>query len=180
MRQLAAAGVKRVRFWLDQCVRQDKSNKRSWAHTGILPYAICPVASLGVKRHHYTDRNFENEKRFWLFAEEVCGLWEAGLIIMRYMNQPGTQHPDVQIYPDLDLKYSIAHSSLNLQEELSPHESIEMLFRNLLHCAADHLDSACLEDKQVLKNMARINIFYGLDNKHGNRFYTLVGSDWKL
>lgn len=161
VRHLSLAGKRNLTFWLDQCLGIRDSSKQSWTHIGILPFAIWPVISLGVKQSARDDKSIETRKLFWPFIEEIAGLWGAGMYITRELR-----------YANAALDDFIFYCSRNLRLELNPHETMEMILLNIFHGAADELSTGWSEDRDELYDMARRNILYG-----AKRIF--VGPDWK-
>lgn len=134
---LSIAGVKKIRLWLDQCLRMRDSNSTSWAHTGIFPYCIWPVISLGTKLQTNDDRTLESMDRYWLFLEEISALWGAGLIIMS------------------------ERSTYNSRKKLNSENAMKLVLLNIFHGAAVDLDTEWNDDKIILKEIAKQYIFSG-------------------
>lgn len=73
--------MRRVRFWLDQCIELGNRGQGPLMNVRILPYTVWPVLSLRVKRSHDTDRTTASEQHYRIFLVELAGLWGAGLIM---------------------------------------------------------------------------------------------------
>lgn len=158
-REISDCGVKEMRVWLDQCLWLRDASQGAWAHTGLMPYVLWPVISLGVKAAG-DERTLETFERMWPFVEEVAGLWSMGVIITR------------------ELRGSTAGAtsrrwmSFQLRHRCEPEMSMRLILLNIFHGAVDDLHTGWTEDVDELKEMARWNFTCEGDE-------IIVGSDWK-
>ena len=157
--QLVECGVAKFRVWLDQCLWLRDASQGGWAHTGLLPYIIWPVISLGMKRVG-AETSVESRKRMWPFLEEISGLWGMGVMFAREMRAANAKG-------GCRKWMSYSHRA-----RLEPELGMELLLHNIFHGAADHLETGWQEDVKELKEMARANVLL-----NGTELY--IGSDWK-
>lgn len=162
MQELSRCGVTHMRLWYDQCLWLRDASQRSWAHIGILPYAIWPVVSLGTKRSATADRTLATYERFWPFVEEVSALWGMGLLITKELRSPDATHDN-----------SRCALSYNVRWELEPASALSIVLLNIFHGAADGLKTGWIQDVAELKEMASWNVMYG-DGQS-----LVMGADWK-
>lgn len=158
-REISDCGVKEMKVWLDQCLWLRDASQGAWAHTGLMPYVLWPVISLGVKAAG-GERTLETFKRMWPFVEEVAGLWSMGVIITS------------------ELRGSTPNSgcrrwmSFQLRERCEPEMSMRLILLNIFHGAVDDLHTGWKEDVLELKEMAKWNFTCQSDD-------IIVGSDWR-
>lgn len=157
---LVDSGVSKLRLWLDQCLWLRDASQGSWAHTGILPYVMWPVISLGIKLLG-SDRTADTYVRMWPFVEEVAGLWSMGVITAQEMRDKHGQHGARE-----SLQYG-------LRQALQPEVSLALVLVNIYHGAVDRLETGWTEDVKELKEMARWNRNCAADK-------VIVGSDWQV
>ena len=159
MKEIAFCGIPRVRVWLDQCLWLRDASQGGWAHTGIVPYVLWPVVSLGYKRPG-AERTVLTERRMWPFVEEVAGLWSMGVLIVEEMR-------------DMTNEGSLRRSSsFNRRIKLEPEGALGLLLLNVFHGACDALKTGWKKDVEELEEMAVWNVFANTDE-------IFVGSDWK-
>lgn len=152
-------GVTKIRVWLDQCLWLRDASQGAWAHTGLMPYVLWPVISLGVKAPG-AERTLETYKRMWPFVEEVAGLWSMGVIITSELRGKTADSG------------SRRWMSFQLRLKCEPEISMEMILLNIYHGAVDDLHTGWQEDVDELKEMARWNVMCKSDD-------IIVGSDWR-
>ena len=152
-------GITEVRLWLDQCLWIRDVGQESWAHTGLIPYVLWPVVSLGVKRFQH-DRTTASYRRMWPFVEELAGLWSMGLMITKEMRGGNAESGNRS-----ELSY-------NLRYRLDPEQSMYLILMNIYHGAADGHETGWKEDVEELKEMARLNISSEING-------IAIGSDWR-
>lgn len=157
--EVVASGINRIRVWLDQCLWIRDASQGSWAHTGLVPYVLWPVISLGIKNVG-DDRTSETYERMWPFVEEVAGLWGMGVIITREMRSKRKE--------DGSRKWL----SYNLRHRCEPELTMCMILLNIFHGAVDHLHTGWKEDVDELKEMALWNVMCEVKG-------LIVGMDWR-
>lgn len=157
--ELCKCGVVHFRVWLDQCLWLRDASQESWAHTGIMPYILWPVLSLG-DRVMGADRTWQSRQRMWPFVEEVAGLWSLGLIMASEMRGK-TMQSGVRDW-----------MSFNLRLKCEPERSVWIVLLNIFHGATDHLQTGWREDVEELNEMAKLNFTRQVQN-------VIIGSDWR-
>lgn len=160
LRAIAESGVRECRIWLDQCLWLRDASQDSWAHTGIVPYVLWPVISLGDKVIG-ADRTTASYERMWPFVEELAGLWSLGVIATSEMRGRNVSE-GVRRW-----------LSFNHRTKLEPEQSLEVLLLNIYHGAADGLRTGWKEDVKELEEMARWNFHCESEN-------LIVGVDWRI
>ena len=162
MKEIAFCGIGKIRVWVDQCmwIREGGYVGRGgWAHTGVVPYVLWPVISLGYKRPG-AERSVVTERRMWPFLEEVAGLWSMGVMITEEMR-------------DMTDERSLRRTcSFNRRTQLEPERAMEVLLLNVFHGACDELEMGCKSDLEELEQMAVLNVFADSED-------IFVGSDWR-
>ncbi|CDF41344.1 unnamed protein product [Chondrus crispus] len=158
--EIFGSGVKEIRIWLDQCLWLRDASQGAWAHTGLMPYVMWPVISLGVKAAG-GEKTLDTNERMWPFVEEVAGLWSMGVIITRELRGK-----------TMDTG-SRRWLSFQLRHKCEPEESMRLLLLNIFHGAVDGLQTGWQEDVEELKDLAKWNILLETSS-------IIVGSDWKL
>lgn len=157
--EISGSGVQEMRVWLDQCLWLRDASQGAWAHTGLMPYVLWPVISLGVKSAG-GERTLVTFDRMWPFVEEVAGLWSMGVIITS------------------ELRGSTVDSghrrwlSFQLRRRCEPEMSMMLILLNIFHGAVDDLHTGWKEDVEELKEMAKWNLVCANEN-------VIVGSDWR-
>lgn len=157
--EIVSSGVRRCHLWIDQCLWLNDASQTSWAHTGLIPYVMWPVVTLGSKKFD-NDKTVESNTRMWPFVEEIAALWGMGLLTTQEMRSTKVESG------------SRRHVSYSQRCRLEPEESMRMLLVNVFHGAIDDLQTGWVDDVQELKEMARWNV--NADNEH-----VIVGSDWR-
>lgn len=157
--EIADCSVMEMRVWLDQCLWLRDASQGAWAHTGLMPYVLWPVISLGVKAAG-GERTLETFRRMWPFVEEVAGLWSMGVIITSELRGKNVESG------------SRRWLSLQLRHRCEPEVSMRLILLNIFHGAVDDLHTGWAEDVEELKEMARWNFICDSEQ-------VIVGSDWK-
>ena len=157
--EIFGSGVKEIRIWLDQCLWLRDASQGAWAHTGLMPYVMWPVISLGVKAAG-AEKTLDTNERMWPFVEEVAGLWSMGVIITRELRGK-----------TMDTG-SRRWLSFQLRHKCEPEESMRLLLLNIFHGAVDGLQTGWQEDVEELKDIAKWNVL--CETEHA-----IVGSDWR-
>lgn len=157
---IVKCGISVVHLWIDQCLWLRDASQECWAHTGLMPYTLYPVISLGTKRVG-GQRTLTSYSRMWPFVEEVVALWSMGLIITRELRDRG------------DSGSSRQWLSFNCRERLQPEESFKLILLNIYHGAVDGLQTGWSADVDELREMAHWNFHY--DTRE-----VVVGSNWRM
>lgn len=154
---LASSGIRQVRLWLDQCMWLRDTNLACWAHTGLVPYVIWPVVSLGYKIDT-ENRTIDSYERVWPFVEEAAGLLSLGVLTFSEISQNGEAMRHIVCFNQL--------SCLDLEV------SILAIFHSICQGALNELQCSCPEDVMELVDMARFN----MDNDFQD---VVIGSNWR-
>lgn len=157
MNLLASSGIRQVRVWLDQCLWLRDANLVCWAHTGIVPYVIWPVVSLGLKIDT-ADRTIDSYERVWPFVEEVAGLLSMGVLTFCEMSQGGEALEHIVQY--------------NQRVCLELEVSILAIFHIICEGALNELECSCPEDVMELVDMAQFN----MENECQD---VIIGGNWR-
>ncbi|KAI0564191.1 hypothetical protein FGB62_29g133 [Gracilaria domingensis] len=159
LRTLSENGVTECRLWLDQCLWLRDASQGAWAHTGILPYVLWPVISLG-DRVMQGERTTASYERMWPFVEEVAGLWSLGVLVTSEMRGK-------------EVSQGVRRSlSYNIRVKMEPEETMKLLLFNIFHGATDGLKTGWQEDVKELQEMARWNVECSSQD-------VIVGVDWR-
>lgn len=153
-------GITVVHLWLDQCLWLRDASQECWAHTGLMPYTLYPVISLGAKRPG-GQRTLSSYSRMWPFVEEVVALWSMGLIVTRELRDRQNSGS------------SRRWLSFNSRERLQPEYSFRLILLDIYHGAVDHLQTGWSADVEELREMAHWNFLYDTNE-------IVVGSNWRM
>ena len=159
MKVLVEAGISKCRIWLDQCLWIRDASQGAWAHTGIMPYVLWPVISLGTKMLG-GEKTVASYERMWPFVEEISGLWSLGVILTSERR-------------GRDSSAGVRRAvTFNHRVKLEPEETMRLLLLNIYHGATDGLHTGWKEDVKELQEMAKWNVECCKDK-------FIVGIDWK-